>query len=792
MSQHLKKVWQLCPPDSYIVVCSARNNRWEQTPFKIEDIDLALKHLEIQPPDAQLFLRITPVRRDPGAGKRGTAQDAAGSQWLWLDIDFHGIGENGDTRQRSVDGVMEGIRTSSLPATFYVKSGRGLHCYWQLDHFETNLVALQSALRGLAHKFKDYGADPAAADLARVLRVAGSWHMIAQVEAELVLTPENRIYQLSEFPTASTSTPGTSLDGVEIVEELIPPNFVEEVGRRNPSLMSRILTEEGVPAKPYSEVRRADGTIDRSRNDYYIIRELLRLGYSPGVVLSVMHHSEWFSGERFREGRHAVAEYAIRSAVADSLLSETSGFFVGRKFQPERVSAHLQSTTPIISIDRDLYLYSEGVYKRDTGNSIRHRIWRVLSEANCWSSHHENEVYSNLQSMDDTPIETLNNYPDLINLRNGILNIRTKELMPHSPSLFFTVQLPVEYDPEADPTTVDQFLTSIVPEDVIPVIWEFSGFCFTPGYDHKAILFLVGPAHSGKTTLLEFLRRMLGVHNTSAMPLEALANSHFALGDLFGKLANIESEVSAHVDLIGTEKIKRLASPGQFLSADVKYRKNPLKFESRAKLMFGANKYPTISRVDNAVVERFLCIPCEKRFLTANSVERMRYREQEMGVEPSQGDTAGDADIFMLDKLTSPHNLSAALNRSLEGLERLRNQGGFSQSDTVVRENLRFEVDVDHISRFVQEMSHRVDDIERGDKSTDIKPKMVWGVFQRWLEEEGIRSRPTKSEFLKQIVARKYVTVVKGADGSASWRGRCWNTKLESNILEFAKKVANG
>jgi P4 family phage/plasmid primase-like protien len=760
------------PSGTYIATATFRH-RWEQQSYRIEDSDLAVRFLEMQPEETQTYIRLTPVTNEPSPGRRGKASDTAGSFFLWVDIDFHSNGAPVDTK---VDAALAGLAESSLPPTFYIRSGRGLHCYWRLKRFETDLGELTSRLRGLAGYFKDYGADPAAADLARVLRPPLSWNIVTSTSATLVLG-SGRVYNLADFP-AAPAREVILADDEEIVEEPLPSGFIDDLERVNHQLAARILTPEGVPPRPQSEVRRPDGTVDRSRNDYYIVRELHKLGYTPGQILTVLHHPVWFSGERFRDGKHGVAEHDIRSAIADSQLHQNGTFMSGKSFLSKAVVQYLQDTTPIISVDRDLYMYEGGVYKRDTGNLIRHRIWVVLNESDCWTLGRENEVVAHLQSMDDTSIPDLNNYSNKLNVRNGILDLVTFELEPHNPAYLFTIQLPVDYDPNAKSEIVEEFFHRVLYEDTIDVVWEFVGFCFTPSYVHRAILFLIGPPRSGKTTLLEYIRRLLGNANTSALPLETLANSHFALGGLFGMLANINSEVSTNVDLVGTEKIKSLASPGQILSADVKYRRHPLQFESRAKLMFGANRYPAISRVDAATTERFLCIPCERQFLTPTQQGRI--------------DVPGEsADIFMLNTLTTPENLSAGLNLALAGLRRLEERRDFSPSETIQNENARFEVEVDAITRFVNEISKPVD-IPRGDKSSDEKPKAVYAMYIRWCGDEGIKNPMKKFEFTREIVKRGYVKEAELESGSRVWRGRMWNDKVDEGISRMISKMNDG
>lgn len=783
--KYLKTIVGSFPQDSYFVICTRQDSNWQQFPMRVLDLESGTKFVELQPPDIDCYLRLTPIKNNPGLGKRGTADDTLGSYFLWMDIDFH---ETKDYTTK-VDQAIKDLSVSKYPPTFYVKSGRGLHCYWQLNYFEKDCVKLSKALHGLVSYYKEYGSDPAATDLVRVLRIPGTYNTKVNEKAEL-FTPENsKVYSdISIFPTPVEPLKSI-VTNIEITPEPIPADFETYVKAKNPILWGRIVSSENVPHTSTSY--KADGTIDRSKNDYFIANSLLRLNYSPGVVMSVLQHPTWFSGERFRDGKRHVAEYDIRAAMANPSISLNERFFDGKKFKSELVTKYIQENDPIISVGRELFLYKNNYYQPDTtGNMILKHIYDILHEGSCWSSANENEVYANLKSMNETLMDDLNKYPDLINVQNGILNLLTGELLPHSKDYLFTYQIPVSYNKDADSTPISDFMDSMLEPDVIPVIWEFVGFCFMRGYPIKSILFLIGEAHTGKTTLLEFIRNFLDKRNTEALSLESLASGNsFAHGWLFNKLANINSEVSAHVDLHSIESIKSLASPDQMISANVKYRKEPLRFRTQAKLMFGANDYPTISRADAALVERFLCVPCKHKFLQSH-IHRSVVEKYNGTIPENIAKTVHSADINILEKLSSPETLSGALNLAMLGYRRLKAQGGFSKSETIDEENKRFKLTVDYVLAFVNEESKPAGDLKYGDDSTDVKPRKVYEAFRRWCSVAGIKTAhiPPKRAFMKKIIDENLVRKINKTD-SEYWRGRIWNCQLDTGIDNFIRGI---
>ena len=69
---------------------------------------------------------------------------------------------------------------------------------------------------------------------------------------------------------------------------------------------------------------------------------------------------------------------------------------------------------------------------------------------------------------------------ELINLENGLLRVRTRDLLPHSPEFLSAVRIPIAFEAEARCPKIDEFIGEVFPEDAIPVGWEILGDLLTP------------------------------------------------------------------------------------------------------------------------------------------------------------------------------------------------------------------------------------------------------------------------------------------------------------------------
>jgi putative DNA primase/helicase len=116
------------------------------------------------------------------------------------------------------------------------------------------------------------------------------------------------------------------------------------------------------------------------------------------------------------------------------------------------------------------------------------------------------------QSLVPADIDQFDAEPDLLNCKNGVVDLRTGALSPHNPTQRFTHCTTIDYKPVADSTPFLDWLTSAVEGGADTVAWlrMAIGYSLT-GHTREEILFyLYGPPRSGKGTLTEMLLALLG------------------------------------------------------------------------------------------------------------------------------------------------------------------------------------------------------------------------------------------------------------------------------------------
>jgi len=231
-----------------------------------------------------------------------------------------------------------------------------------------------------------------------------------------------------------------------------------------------------------------------------------------------------------------------------------------------------------------------------------------------------------------------------------LLDLTSGELSPHTPAHLSTVQIPVEYDPDADCPFWQRFIKGVFPADCQDLPWELVAWLMIPTTSIQKAVLLLGEGNNGKSTFLTALGSFLGHQNVAGVSLHKLEANRFATAQLVGKLANVCPDLpSAH--LAGTSVFKALTG-GDLIHAEWKHGAM-FEFASFARLVFSANYPPQSSDSSHAFFRRWLVVPFERTFTDKDEISREELDR----------------------RLSDPKELSGVLNMALIHLQRIRDRG---------------------------------------------------------------------------------------------------------------------
>ena len=210
--------------------------------------------------------------------------------------------------------------------------------------------------------------------------------------------------------------------------------------------------------------------------------------------------------------------------------------------------------------------------------------------------------------------DDLNGDEDIINFRNGLLKVTETEttLLPHTPSLLSTIQIPCDWTGENTPTPVfDRYMHTLTNGDaaVRHLLMEFIGACISniKGWRMKKALFLVGAGNTGKSQLKSLVERLLGKGNFIGIDLKEI-EARFGTGAVYGtRLAGSSDMSFLTVDELKT--FKKMTG-GDSLFAEFKGQQG-FEYTYGGLLWFCMNRLPKFGGDDGQwVYDRIMVVSC--------------------------------------------------------------------------------------------------------------------------------------------------------------------------------------
>lgn len=195
-----------------------------------------------------------------------------------------------------------------------------------------------------------------------------------------------------------------------------------------------------------------------------------------------------------------------------------------------------------------------------------------------------------------------------LTLENGAFNYNTFQIGPTSPLHLSTVKSYVKYDINAQAPVFHKSLHKWFDDkDDIAFVQEWFGYVLSSTFKANAFLLVYSQGGEGKSTLFGLLEQLVGVANTTAIPLSNF-NRDFGLEPLLNKKLNLATE-SSNTEF-STDKLKAITA-GEKITIN---RKNLKEIETHVpvKLTFLMNELPVIKDKSHGLQRRIIILPMTK------------------------------------------------------------------------------------------------------------------------------------------------------------------------------------
>jgi len=358
-------------------------------------------------------------------------------------------------------------------------------------------------------------------------------------------------------------------------------------------------------------------------------------------------------------------------------------------------------------------IVSDAFNNRHHDADILRSLTRLLNNGKITS------VYSLLRGLVTVKAKKFDLHPELLNVGNGVVNLRTGELLPHSPDFYFTKHVSTPYIPDATHPDVTSALSAIPEEEREWMQIRFGQGITGYSPEDDVLPFLNGRGENGKSTIVEMIFAALGEYATliSERVLMANPNDHpTELMTLRGVRLGFIEELpeSKHLpvkrlkDLLGVPRLK-----ARYVN------RNNVEWTPTHTLVVTTNYLPLIDEVDHATWRRLKLVNFPYKFVNTDR-------------ELVSGERRGDGQLRQRLKHSKDGQAEAVLAWLVEGAVK-----SFADPMAIRRYPKRIEEDshawrleVDKLKKFMFE------NIEFDSDSHVMTTELV-GYYNDWLKANG-------------------------------------------------------
>lgn len=328
---------------------------------------------------------------------------------------------------------------------------------------------------------------------------------------------------------------------------------------------------------------------------------------------------------------------------------------------------------------------------------------------------------------------------EFIAVENGLVNLKTRDLVPNAPDALMVKYCNARYDPSADcPTWRKCVSTWFGSEEVAWYMQKVLGKMLAGRPDEEAFYLLIGDGANGKSSFLETISEVMGGYSKALSDETVIGRKGTPASGHRADIVRLQGARFVYCSETGSGESFRAAdlkriSGGDKISARGAYAAEVKEFPARFTLFIATNFAPNMQGADNAMRRRIRLIDFPHDFENDPKYRAMRIK--------------GLSQVLKAER-------SGIFNWLLEGRDGELKEGLVVPKSVLDASNAY----VDSHDLVTQWFDERCE-IGRPEKETDPSTKDLFESYCQWLEsmnESTFDARPRLlTERLKKLLARR-------------------------------------
>lgn len=230
--------------------------------------------------------------------------------------------------------------------------------------------------------------------------------------------------------------------------------------------------------------------------------------------------------------------------------------------------------------------------------------------------------------------DDFDSYAEYLNCQNGIVNLRTGELIPHDSNFLMSKICYSEYDVSGkEPAMWLKFLNDVTAgnKDLQRYIQKSIGYSLTGSNREQCAYFLYGIGNNGKSTFLDTISDLLGSYSANAQP-ETIMMKKFSDGGALSDIARLKSArfVTSEEPTEGVrlnEGLLKQLTGGSKITCRFLYA-DEFEYTPEFKIWISTNHKPVIRGTDVGIWRRIKLIPFEVNIRNVDKNLKYKLRKE--------------------------------------------------------------------------------------------------------------------------------------------------------------------